>query len=130
MTDLATRAATLLANFRTFHIPGSKRGHQPSGDWWARVRARQADNRAAYACRHQLCQELVGHGCRHFLHRMECDPAGGWRLHIFVADDAALTVLDQLTDGACGPGDPANFDPEKFVSARLPQVIANDTDDP
>ena len=56
-------------------------------------------------------------GC--FLDRMEPDPAGGWRLHFFMADDAALPLLDELTEGAFGLGDPANLDPEKFVSERI-----------
>jgi len=130
MTDLATLAATLLANFRTLHIPGSRRGHQPSEDWWAMVKTRRAANRAAYAYRDRIGQQLIEHGYRCFLDRMESDPVGGWRLHIFPVDDAALALLDRLTEGAFGPGDPASFNPERFVSARLLQVIANDTDDP
>ena len=35
----------------------------------------------------------------------------------FVADDAALPLLDELTEGACGLGDPVSFDAEKFVLA-------------
>ena len=102
MTDLATLAAHLLANFRTVRIPASGRqeGH---ADWWTMVKARGAAHRAAYAYRDRLCQELVEHGCRCFLDRME--PAGGWRLHIFPVDDAALALLDRLTEGAFGPGD-------------------------
>ena len=53
------------------------------------------------------------------LHLMEPDRAGGWRLHFFVVDVAALTLLDELTEGACGPGDPVSFNPEEFVSERF-----------
>ena len=125
MTDLATLAAHLLANFRTVRIPASGRqeGH---ADWWTMVKARGAANRAAYAYRDRLCQELVEHGCRRFLDRMECDPAGGWRLHIFPVDDAALALLDRLTEGAFGPGDAVSFNARRFVSERI-HLIANDT---
>ena len=126
MTDLAILADTLLGNFRTLHIPGSKRGHQPSGDWWARVRARRAGGLAAYARRDQLRRALVQHGYRCFLDRLECDPAGGWRLHIFLAENAALTLLDELTEGACGPGDPVSFNPEGFLAERLRHLIEID----
>ena len=126
MTNLTTLGDTLLANFLTLHIPGSKRGHQPSGDFWAMVRARRAESLAAYARRDQLRRALVQHGYRCFLDRMECDPAGGWRLHFFVADVAALTLLDELTEGACGPGDPVSFNPEGFLAERLRHLIEID----
>ena len=70
---------------------------------------------------------LVEHGHHRFLHHLEPDPAGGWRLHFFVADDAALTLLDELTEGACGPGDPVSFNPEEFVSERLRHLFEIDT---
>ena len=63
------------------------------------VKARRADHRAAYACRDRLCQVLVEHGHHRFLHHLEPDPEGGWRLHFFVADDAGLALLDELTEG-------------------------------
>jgi hypothetical protein len=128
MTDLATLAATLLANFRTLHIPGSRRGHQSSGDWWTTAKARRAEHRAAYACRDQIRRELVDHGHNRLLHYMEPDPEGGWRLHFFVADDAALILLDELTDGICGPGESVSFDPEEFVSERIGHLIEDDID--
>ena len=88
------------------------------------VKARRAAHRAAHAHRDRLRQGLVEHGYRCFLDRMEADPAGGWRLHFFVADEAALTLLDELTEGACGPGDPVSFDPERIrVGAHLRHLI-------
>ena len=41
MTDFATLAASLLANFRTIRIPSSEGLEVPSGDWWAMVKARR-----------------------------------------------------------------------------------------
>ena len=38
-----------------------------------------------------------------------------------------LPLLDELADGACGPGDPVAFDPEEFVLERLQHLIENDT---
>ena len=95
MTDLATLAADSLANFRTVRIRPPERVEVPPGDWWAMVKARRSAHRAAHAYRDRLCQGLVEHGYHRFLDRMEPDPAGGWRLHIFPADDAALALLDE-----------------------------------
>jgi hypothetical protein len=118
MTDLTALAATLLANFRTFRIPAPDDHQRPSDDWWMTAKARRAEKRAAYACRDRLRRELTDHGHR-FLDRLEADPDGGWRLHIFVADDYAVGVLDTITQGACGPGDPVTLDPEEFISEQL-----------
>jgi hypothetical protein len=126
MTDLATLAATLLANFRTARIPAPVRPEGQPTDWWGRIKARGAANRAAYAYRDRLCQELVEHGCRRFLDRMESDPAGGWRLHFFLSDETALTLLDELTEGAFGPGDAVSFNARRFVAERI-HLVANDT---
>jgi hypothetical protein len=128
MTDLADLAAALLGNFRTIYVPSPEGLERPSDDWFARAKAKRAEHRAAYAWRDRLRRELVDHGHHRFLHHMEPDPEGGWRLHIFVADEAALTLLDELTEWECGPGDPVNFDPEEFVSERLRHLIANDID--
>jgi hypothetical protein len=98
MTDLATLAADLLANFRTIRIPPSERPVGQPTDWWDRAKARQAAHRAIHDHRDRLRQGLVRHGYRCFLDRMEPDPEGGWRLHFFVSDDAALPLLDELAE--------------------------------
>jgi hypothetical protein len=59
---------------------------------------------------------------------MESDPEGGWRLHIFVADEAALTLLDELAEWECGPGDAVSFDPEEFVAGRLRDLFSHSAD--
>jgi hypothetical protein len=130
MTDLVTLADILLANFCTVRIPSPDGREEQPTDWWAKAKARRAESRAAHASRDRLLRRLVEHGHHRFLHHLEPDPVGGWRLHIFLADDTVLTLLDELTEGACGPGDPVAFDPEEFVSERLRGLIANDTDDP
>ena len=91
------------------------------------VTARRAAHRAVHAHRERLRQGLVQHGYRCFLDRLEPDRDGGWRLHFFVADDAALRLLDELTEGACGPGDTLSFDAEKFVLQHIRYLIENET---
>ena len=126
MTDLADLAAALVTNFRTVRIPASERPEgQPTG-WWAMAKGRREDSRAAYACRDRLRRLLVEHGHHRFLHHLEPDPVGGWRLHFLVADDAALPLLDELTEGMCGPGDPVSFDPEEFVLERIRHLSEDD----
>jgi hypothetical protein len=118
MTDLASLAAALLANFRTVVIPGQRDNPDPS-DWWGAVKARRAEKHAVYAYRDHIRDELVRHGHHRFLQHLEPDPEDGWRLHVFVADDLALALLDQITEGQSGTGDPVSFDPEEFVRAQL-----------
>jgi hypothetical protein len=119
MTDLAAIATSMLANFRTICIPAPKEDPNPSGDWWGAAKARRAEKRELYASRDHICGELVRHGHLQFLHHLEPDPDGGWRLHMFVADDMALALLEQITEGQCGAGDPVSFDPEAFVREQL-----------
>ena len=106
MPDLPNLAASLLANFRTVRIPSSEHLDDRPGGLVGQGKGKRADHRAAYACRDRLRRELVERGHHCFLHLMEPDRAGGWRLHFLVVDVAALTLLDELTEGACGPGDP------------------------
>ena len=73
---------------------------------------------AVEAYQRQLRQRLRD-GHHRFLDHLERDPEGGWRLHIFVEDDSALSMLDGIADRECGPGDPVSFDPEQFVMEWL-----------
>ena len=123
MTDLASLAAALLANFRTVVIPAQEDDPNPSGDWWGTVKGRQAEKRAVYAYRDHIRDELVRHGHNRFLQHLEPDPEDGRRLHIFVADDLALPLLDQITEGQCDTGYPVSFDPEGFVREQLSDWI-------
>ena len=127
MTDLASLAADFLANFRTVRIRPPERVEVPPGDWCAMVKARRSAHRAAHAYRDRLCQGLAEHGYHRVLDRMEPDPAGGSRVHIFLADDAALPLLDELAEGVCGLGDALSFDAEKFVLQRIRYLIENET---
>jgi hypothetical protein len=120
--DTSALAATLLANFRTIRFPPTEEYFPRSPahwDWWQAAKARRADRRAVFDYRQRLRCELVEHGHRHFLDYVEPDPDGGWRLHLFVTDDAAMLLLDEITEGRCGAGDPARFDPKEFVLAQL-----------
>jgi hypothetical protein len=122
-TGTMTLAATLLANFRTIHFPRSEDRLMPfpttTPDWWTKAKARFADRRAVDAYRQRLRRELVAHGHRLVLDHLESNPEGGWRLHIFVADENALSLLADISEGQCGAGDPLDFDPEEFVADHL-----------
>ena len=122
MTDLADLAATLLANFRTVRIAAQNDDPAPSGDWWGAVKARRAEKLAVYAHRDHIRRELVRQGHHRFLHHLEPDEDGGWRLHLFFANDDAMSLLDEITEGRCGAGDPVTFDPEAFVREQLSRL--------
>jgi hypothetical protein len=132
MNDLQTLAAALLANFRTIRVPASDDRYRPyastAPDWFQTVKARRAARRAAEAYRDRVRQKLVEHGHHRFFHHLEADPQGGWRLHFFVADDHALSILADINEGQCGPGDPVDFDAEQFVMERLGYLEGMDSD--
>jgi hypothetical protein len=123
MTVLSTLAATLLANFRTIRLPASEDALAKSvptrANWFQIAKARRAKRLAVDAYRDRIRRELVGHGHHRFFHHLEADPEGGWRLHFFVADEPALSILADISVGRCGPGDPLDFDPQEFVTDRL-----------
>ena len=139
MIDPPTLAAILLANFRTIQLPPSEPHSKAAGDrsgqaaqsppdWMTIAKARRADDRAAEACRDRIRRALVEHGHHQFLQYLEPDPAGGWRLHLFVADDHALLLVDEFTDARIVAGAPASFGPEEFVMQRLRRLVGLDSD--
>ena len=119
MTDLALLATKLLTNFRTIRIPAKNEEPSPSGDWWGAAKARRAEKLEVYARRDHIRGLLVRHGHHRFLHHLEPDQDGGWRLHFLFADDDAMSLLDEITEGRSGAGDPVSFDPAEFVRERL-----------
>jgi hypothetical protein len=122
MTDLPTLAAALLANFRTIRFPPTEEyfpRSQAHWDWWQAAKARRADRQAVYDYRQRLRNALIAHGHHQFLDHVELGPDGGWRLHVFVVDDAAMLLLDRTTEGRCGAGDAASFNPQEFVQEQL-----------
>jgi hypothetical protein len=125
ITDLTALADVLLANFHTGCIPAPDDFQRPPDDWCGSAKARRAEIRAAYACRDRLRHELTDHS-HSFLDRLEADPDGGWRLHIFVADEAAVALLDTISQDACGPCDPMTLDPEEFISEHLRRLQCAD----
>ena len=113
MTDLATLAATLLANFRTVHIPSSKR-------WPRAVRRLVGDGKGA-ACRQSGCIRLprpapprTGASMATTVPRPDgtrperVDGGSTFSSPIMLL----CRLLDELTEGECGPGDPVSFNPE------------------
>jgi hypothetical protein len=122
MTDLLTLTATLLNNFRTIHFQPSEECFPRASThwhWWQAAKARRADRQAVDHYRQRLRNELTAHGHGQFLDHVEPDLDGGWRLHLLVADDGAMLLLDEITEGRCGAGDSASFDPEEFVLTQL-----------
>jgi hypothetical protein len=122
MTDIQALAAALLANFRTIHFQPSEEcfPRAPTHwDWWESAKVRRADRQAVYHYRQRLRNELIAHGHHQFLDRVEPDPDAGWRLHLFVADDGAMSLLDVIAGGRCGAGDPGSFKPDEFVQEQL-----------
>ena len=122
MTDFQALAAALLANFRTIHFEPSKECFPRSPahwEWWKAANARYTARQTVHDYRQRLRRGLIAQGHDQFLDHVEPDPAGGWRLHLFVADNAAMLLLDRITEGRCGAGDPASFNPEEFVQKQL-----------
>jgi hypothetical protein len=122
MTDHPTLAAILLANLRTIRFPMTEEcvARSPTHwEWWRAAKARYTARQTVHDYRQRLRRDLIAHGHRQFLDHVEPDPDGGWRLHIFVADDAAMLLLDGITEARCGAGDPASFSPEEFIRTQL-----------
>lgn len=69
-----------------------------------------------------LRQGLLGRGCSTFIDRVEGRIGVGWRIHLFLADEAAGQMLAALTGGEVGAGDPSTFDPKLFVERRTERV--------
>jgi hypothetical protein len=125
MTDIETLTKKLLANFRTIRIPTepfSTPSNSPPGDWWwTMAKARRAEKRAICDRRDSIRRVLNRHR-QPFLDYLEPDPESGWRLHIFVLDDAGLVLLDGIDGEHADCGDPVEFDPEKFIIERLREL--------
>ena len=122
MTDLLTLATTMLGNFRTIRIPSPDDclPRRPTHlDWWQVAKARIAARRTAHAYRDEVRAALVRLGHRRVLDNLEPDPEGGWRLHLFLGDDAAVSVLEEIANELCVLGDPLTLDPEEFVREQL-----------
>ena len=120
---------TLLANFVTVRFPRSE------GVWTILEQDLPDDLR--FACLgHALRAETLAAGCRRIalreglrqyghqqvLDRLEGDPAGTWRLHLFLPAREAIDVLPVLTDGRISPGDPLAFDPEAYVTCSVQRI--------
>jgi hypothetical protein len=122
MTDLLTLLSDMTVNFRTIRIPCSENSlprPQTHSDWWQAAKTRIADRRAAYAYRDELRAALIEHGHRRFFCHLEPDPESGWRLHLFFADHAAASLLDEIGGELCVMGDPVAFDPKECVRECL-----------
>ena len=124
MTEIETLANNLLANFRTIRLPADALPARPNfspTDWWATTKALRAEKRAVYDLRDRLRHILIEHR-QPFIDRLEPDPEGGWRIHIFVLDEDALALINGTDSWHLGSGDPVDFDPEEFVIERLREL--------
>jgi hypothetical protein len=130
MIDLTTLATTLLANFCTVRFPRYRPVWNVLDDEDLAPDARNRCLGHALRCeellirchRFILRQGLAEAGHHRFLDRLEADPAGGWRIHLFLLDRDGIPLLVSITDGAVGPGDPVRFDPKAFVERRLQRL--------
>jgi hypothetical protein len=124
MNDFQTIVRRLLTNFRTIRLPPGEPPERPNlqpPDWWAMAKARRGEKRMLYDLRDRLRRTLTKHRHR-FIDCLEPDPEGGWRLHIFVLDRDALALLDGIDGRECEPGEPVDFEPDKFVIERLREL--------
>ena len=127
--DLRTLAPALLANFMTVCLPVSERvwafrewDLPPAAYNRCQENAVRCD-RIVIGCHRNLLRfGLHEHGHRHFLDRLERTVGGDWRIHLFLADEAAVQLVPSLTPLEVGPGDPIRFDPQAFVKWRLRQI--------
>jgi hypothetical protein len=55
----------------------------------------RAEKRVVYDLRDRLRRVLIQHRHRS-IDRLELDPEGGWRIHIFLLDEDALVLLDGI----------------------------------
>jgi hypothetical protein len=117
MTDLATLAGTLLANFRAVRVPAPNIVRPKPGRVGGGIGA--ASREAGSIRLPRSYPPVPDRAGYRFLDCPEADPDDEWRLHIFIADHAGLSFLEEVTFGACSPGDPVDFDPEEFVRDRL-----------
>ena len=83
--------------------------------------ARRAEKPVLYDLRDRLRLVLI-QDRRRFIDCQEPDPEGGWRLHIFVPGEDALTFLDGIDGRRSEPRDPLDFDPEEFIIERLREL--------
>jgi hypothetical protein len=124
--DLPTLTTTLLRNFVTVRFDRTAQlwsilDEQLTDE--ARARCTEIAWKGEALCvgarRNVLRLGLAERGYREFLDPVEADANGGWRIHLFLADDDAVKVVPQITDGSVSAGDPRRFDPMKFVERRL-----------
>jgi hypothetical protein len=111
---MPTDPLAMRAKFRTLHVraPGFM-PTKPASEWAALARLK-AEYEGARECRDLLGRFLTEDGYR-FYSLLEKDPDGGWRIHFF-AKPPALSYLEQITCGTCGPGNPVDLCPEWLVS--------------
>ena len=121
INDLADLHEALIANWRTVKIPAPEPAQpKPGGSIFATLHARRATWRTVEDAKEDILRRLAECGHRFFA-RLEEDPSGDGRLHVFLVDKAALADLEEITNGAFGPGAPVGLDPDEFLRERLPE---------
>jgi hypothetical protein len=118
--DLADLHEALTANFRTVRIPAPEPDPPTGRSIFAKLHARRAAWRVVQEAKDDILRRLAERKHR-FFSRLEEDPAGDGRLHVFVVDERALADLKEIAGDACGPGDPIKLDPDEFIRDRLPE---------
>jgi hypothetical protein len=116
--DLADLHETLITNFRTVRIPAPEPDPPTGRSIFASLHAQRAAYRIVEHTKDDILRRLAERRHR-FFSRLEKDPAGDGRLHVFLVDEDALADLKAITGDACGPGDPVAFDPDELLRERL-----------
>jgi hypothetical protein len=127
--DIESLADLLLANFVTVHFARNEPlWRLPDDDLPPGTRFRCLERAIWGETLSVGCYRMVirlglwDHGYDRFLDRVEGIGDEGWRIHLFLADGAAIGLLPQITNGAVGPGDPINLEPRRFVEWRLRSI--------
>jgi hypothetical protein len=122
--NLAKLSATMLANHITvrFPIDAAALERCQAVDDAEREYALAAERLPVRFQQMWLRSGLAQAGHRHFLDHLDFHPAEGWRIHIFFADRNAISIVQSITDGAVGHGDPRGFDAESFVRDQLERL--------
>ena len=121
--DLSTLTPALLTNFITVRFPAIDR---PQTMPKAGERRRLDERLIVWLHRAGIRMALTQAGRRRFLDHMDADPAGRWRIHIFCADQDAISLVAGFTNGVVGPGDPSGFDARAFIEQRLTSLEERD----
>jgi hypothetical protein len=124
--DLDATADLLLANFHTIRFPRlgpewSLQKLYPEPERREIDLGIEADQRFCVMHRDRMRLTLWNAGHCRFFDRIEGWLTGGWRIHLFLAEPEAVSVIDPA-GGVLSAGDPIRLDPAAFVRRQLQSI--------